>query len=131
MVSLIFLGVLKLHRTQLQVPPPSIHNTTTRFLASDQLFLILYKELYYRHVYARVQVGKMCLQEEKNKLTLCRCLDSRLVLTQHFGAFRLQDKAEGNIWILQCCVCLAFRVVRNWSRDSNRTTITAICSTTF
>ena len=26
------------------------------FVFSDQLFLILYKELYYRHVYARVQV---------------------------------------------------------------------------
>jgi len=26
------------------------------FVCVDQLFLILYKELYYRHVYARVQV---------------------------------------------------------------------------
>jgi len=26
------------------------------FVYADQLFLILYKELYYRHVYARVQV---------------------------------------------------------------------------
>jgi len=27
------------------------------FVNADQLFLILYKELYYRHVYARVQVN--------------------------------------------------------------------------
>ena len=27
------------------------------FVQEDQLFLILYKELYYRHIYARVQGG--------------------------------------------------------------------------
>ena len=29
---------------------------------SDQLFLILYKELYYRHVYARVQVCNVAVR---------------------------------------------------------------------
>jgi len=29
---------------------------TCVYVLVDQLFLILYKELYYRHVYARVQV---------------------------------------------------------------------------
>ena len=34
------------------------HLTLKELLISDQLFLILYKELYYRHVYARVQVSE-------------------------------------------------------------------------
>lgn len=36
-----------------------LYNVTTHHLlfCADQVFLILYKELYYRHVYARVQVS--------------------------------------------------------------------------
>jgi len=35
--------------------------TVAKVVHGDQLFLILYKELYYRHVYARVQVIQFCI----------------------------------------------------------------------
>jgi translation initiation factor 3 subunit L len=38
------------------------------FVQEDQLFLILYKELYYRHIYARVQGGPTIEQRFDNKL---------------------------------------------------------------
>ena len=52
------------------------HLTLKELLISDQLFLILYKELYYRHVYARVQVS------ERKKKTLTfnfKCMDRKKI----------------------------------------------------
>ena len=37
------------------------------FVQEDQLFLILYKELYYRHIYARVQGGPTIEQRFENE----------------------------------------------------------------
>jgi translation initiation factor 3 subunit L len=38
------------------------------FVQEDQLFLILYKELYYRHIYARVQGGPTIEQRFDKKI---------------------------------------------------------------
>jgi hypothetical protein len=38
------------------------------FVQEDQLFLILYKELYYRHIYARVQGGPTIEQRFDKKM---------------------------------------------------------------
>lgn len=38
------------------VSPPPYHQDIVPYITmSDQIFLILYRELYYRHVYSRIQ----------------------------------------------------------------------------
>merc|ERR1712179_657182 len=41
------------------------------FVQGDQLFLILYKELYYRHIYARVQGGPTIVQRFESYMNYC------------------------------------------------------------
>ena len=42
------------------------------FVQGDQLFLILYKELYYRHIYARVQGGPTLAQRFESYMNYCQ-----------------------------------------------------------
>lgn len=80
-------------------------------LNADAVFLILYKELYYRHIYAKVSVSTLEF--------ILLCYGLHLVFNLH-SAF--------HFYINILC---SFRVARHSIRDLNPTTIIATSSTTF